>query len=604
MTLTIADLERWDAGDVREVFHAASDRAQAAQDAADGIATLPALATWGGKAAEAAIEAIATTGEQLKAHSAKVRAVADAARTAADEIERLKSELATLKSDAATLDMEIDPASGQVVAGPRFKGTAMELLLKRQQLQPRVNKLLAEANFVDFALANAITRAEGSVPNAAAGAPAQHLPAPNPPAKPHTTPPVGAPPPPGQQQDAPDTWQDMLRPSSEPVASAAQSPPTLQSQLFPPGTSAGLAGTPKDLQDVLFPAGTPLPGPPPSLLDRANAARQAAGQPPLNPRADPEFTNQARDLLAQQGIPADQIDQRLDSLINMMDQPVADYVPPERQRQPAPGFEDGFRDSWFANEKFLRSLIGQAGPGAPGVLESWGHLAQGLHETVTDPVGAVKDEIDRALNSPSGAYYAGGWASDISQSAVAGPFLGPEALAGRTALRALDFDYDTTPGLAQELNGAYARGLPGEDLVHHVSYLSTHYVDGPGHLPENVDRVVLGRWAGEDDGYIGEARKNGGIYYDTGSEAWANMGRGLSDEQIAHLGWQANERFLRTQLETGVSRIEYVLDEEYTSLEEVLKKRQGSFSAREIDYLTDNAAQYGYRRVGNSWVKE
>jgi len=35
VTLSIADIERWDAGDVREVFHAASSRAQAVQDAAD-----------------------------------------------------------------------------------------------------------------------------------------------------------------------------------------------------------------------------------------------------------------------------------------------------------------------------------------------------------------------------------------------------------------------------------------------------------------------------------------------------------------------------------------------------------------------------------------
>jgi hypothetical protein len=54
MTLTVAEIETWSAGDVREVFHAAASRAQAAQDAADGIASLPALTTWGGAAAEAA----------------------------------------------------------------------------------------------------------------------------------------------------------------------------------------------------------------------------------------------------------------------------------------------------------------------------------------------------------------------------------------------------------------------------------------------------------------------------------------------------------------------------------------------------------------------
>ncbi|CAN5475197.1 hypothetical protein BH11ACT7_BH11ACT7_24010 [soil metagenome] len=60
--------------------------------------------------------------------------------------------------------MEIDPVSGRVVAGPGFTGNPMELLLKQQQLQPRVDALIAEANLVDMALANAIDMASGTTP--------------------------------------------------------------------------------------------------------------------------------------------------------------------------------------------------------------------------------------------------------------------------------------------------------------------------------------------------------------------------------------------------------------------------------------------------------
>lgn len=164
MTLTIADIERWQAGDVREVFHAASSRAQAARDASDGLATLPAFTNWGGESAEAARDAIGKTRADLDAHGQEALAVANAARTAADDIERLRSALATLKADAEALDMEIDPVSGQVVAGPNFSGNPMELLLKQQQLQHRVDALIAEANTVDAALANAIDMAGGSTP--------------------------------------------------------------------------------------------------------------------------------------------------------------------------------------------------------------------------------------------------------------------------------------------------------------------------------------------------------------------------------------------------------------------------------------------------------
>ncbi|WP_233716860.1 alpha/beta hydrolase [Mycolicibacterium vinylchloridicum] len=163
MTLTVLDIERWNAGDVREVFHAAISRAQAAKDAADGLATLPAFATWGGEAAEAAKDAIGQTRKDLDAHGNEAQAVANAARHAADEIERIKAELATLKADAQSLGMEIDPVAGTVVPGPSVRNP-MEAELKEMQLQPRLDKIVADANLVDVALANAINMAGGKTP--------------------------------------------------------------------------------------------------------------------------------------------------------------------------------------------------------------------------------------------------------------------------------------------------------------------------------------------------------------------------------------------------------------------------------------------------------
>ncbi|MBB3750409.1 hypothetical protein FHT44_002870 [Mycolicibacterium sp. BK634] len=163
MTLTVQDIERWNAGDVREVFHAATSRAQAAKDAANGLATLPAFQTWGGESAEAAKEAIGQTRKDLDAHGNEAHAVANAARHAADEIERIKSELATLKADAEALGMEIDPVSGTVVPGPSVRNP-MEAELKEMQLQPRLDKIVTDANVVDVALANAINMAGGKTP--------------------------------------------------------------------------------------------------------------------------------------------------------------------------------------------------------------------------------------------------------------------------------------------------------------------------------------------------------------------------------------------------------------------------------------------------------
>lgn len=243
MTLTIADIERWDAGDVREVFHAASSRAQAVQDAADGIAELPAFTTWGGEAAEAAKTAIAKTRADLQAHGAEALAVANAARTAADEIERIKSELASVKADAAALGMEIDPVSGRVVAGPGFAGDPMELMLKQQQLQPRVDKLIGEANLVDMALANAIDTASGAtmIP----GGP--QLPA----------------------SDAPKSLEDMLVPPE------AREPTGAPSEILAGGTTD--PAQPENLGDALTDvAGQPVPTSP-SAADRI--LDELTGQP-------------------------------------------------------------------------------------------------------------------------------------------------------------------------------------------------------------------------------------------------------------------------------------------------------------------------------------
>jgi hypothetical protein len=170
-------------------------------------------------------KAIGRTRAHLDAHGREALAVAAAARSAADEIERIRSELATLKADAAALGMEIDPVSGRVVAGPGFSGDPMELLLKQQQLQPRVDALIAEANLVDVALANAIDMASGETP-----IPPRQIPG-------------GA---------------NPLREASEPANGATGTP----NEILAGGTTTD-AAQPQNLDDALTDvAGQPIPAPP------------------------------------------------------------------------------------------------------------------------------------------------------------------------------------------------------------------------------------------------------------------------------------------------------------------------------------------------------
>jgi hypothetical protein len=162
MTVSVEDIDRWNGGDVREVFHATRSRAEAAFEASNGIADLPAFGTWGGDASEAATEAIGQTRRDLDAHANEALAISRAASAAADDVEQVKSDLAQLRADADSMGMAIDPIGNTIEPGPGSAGAdPMELLLKQMQLQERLDKFLADAARVDAELAKAIDMAIG-----------------------------------------------------------------------------------------------------------------------------------------------------------------------------------------------------------------------------------------------------------------------------------------------------------------------------------------------------------------------------------------------------------------------------------------------------------
>ena len=164
MTISVADIERWDPGDVREVFHATRSRAEAAFEAADGIATLPAFGTWGGDAADAAKNANEQLRKDLDAHGNEALAVAKAARTAADDMQQVKSDLAQLEADAAKGGYQIDSATSQVMPGPNPKAPMIIAIAEMAELQARLDTILANAARVDAELAAAINMATGAEP--------------------------------------------------------------------------------------------------------------------------------------------------------------------------------------------------------------------------------------------------------------------------------------------------------------------------------------------------------------------------------------------------------------------------------------------------------
>jgi seryl-tRNA synthetase len=159
VTLTVADIDRWNAGAVREVFQAANARGQATLEASRQLSALSVFDNWEGATAEARKHVNAGIRQDLDTHGNEALAVARAADQAADGIEHVQSDLRALRSDASELHMAIDAMTNRVVPGANCLQT--EALIAEMQLQPRLDAILAEANAVDQELATAINMADG-----------------------------------------------------------------------------------------------------------------------------------------------------------------------------------------------------------------------------------------------------------------------------------------------------------------------------------------------------------------------------------------------------------------------------------------------------------
>lgn len=145
-----------------------------------------------------------------------------------------------------------------------------------------------------------------------------------------------------------------------------------------------------------------------------------------------------RQVMLNDDVPAGQIDSQVSAVVGGAHQlntaiargqlPAVPQPPPTPQ--PAPGFADGFRDTWNGSVQAVNNLLGLGGPKEPGILESWGSAAQGLNQTITNPVGSVVEQFN---NAPSAAYFFGQNAAQIAQQAPLA-MLGPETLAVRAPL--------------------------------------------------------------------------------------------------------------------------------------------------------------------------
>ncbi|OBA98281.1 hypothetical protein A5666_22840 [Mycolicibacterium fortuitum] len=269
-----------------------------------------------------------------------------------------------------------------------------------------------------------------------------------------------------------------------------------------PATTGDVGG---DLGDLL---GTSDPA-------TAGAEPKPATAAQISPQQVEQFKTQARNLLRQQGVPAEQIESRVNAMVadaqrantTLADSAAHTPAKPETTPGPAPAdtrswgekLGDKFND--FVNEahdqfynridstvETLQNLTGLGGEGHPGVRESWQQLGEAaLQQHKDDPLhlrspigplgpwGAVNDvihDIPEMIDNPG--KYAGDKAFDATAMAVTMP-LGGEGALGRA--------------LFPELGALERSALPGagHTLEHAAPPVVPQTPDSPPVVPHTPD---------------------------------------------------------------------------------------------------------------------
>ncbi|WP_006244506.1 TNT domain-containing protein [Mycolicibacterium tusciae] len=382
MALNLRELREWPpeiadlAGSTRE---AAANHA----NSADFYRSLAATSRWegdGGDAARAAMLAIAGEHDGMAETLGKAATGMEHAQQQAEHVAQKITDILNYAAEAPAV--QIDESTNQVIAPDTTyldDEAAAKVAAKVADLQAQIAAALSRGEEVDADLAGAIVTATGTS---------------------------------ASEVKTASSVEDLLLPGSG------------QRQ----GTPSADSASPPDRLDSAL---DQLAGRPGSASSGIQEVDGSAAPVPLNPAKIEQFKALARQTMLRDGVPPDQIEARLDAMVTAARQPHKPYTPTEPDKMPPPGFAEGFADRWFETEQGIKNLIGQGGPGAPGVWESWRDLLESTNDQITNPVGTAVDEVKNALESPSGAYYLGGKAAEGAIAAPGVIFGGEGALVAR-----------------------------------------------------------------------------------------------------------------------------------------------------------------------------
>ena len=94
----------------------------------------------------------------------------------------------------------------------------------------------------------------------------------------------------------------------------------------------------------------------------------------------------------------------------------------------------------------------------------------------------------------------------------------------------------------------------------------------------------------------------GGVWYETPAGSYGIMG--------PEAAWETNVAFLRQQMAAGIPKLEFTginvakEREAFAVAQAVNPAAKASSRVKEIMFLTEEAPKYGYKQVGDAWVKQ
>ncbi|WP_237077075.1 hypothetical protein [Mycobacteroides abscessus] len=475
MSLTIGELKKVSVQSIRDIAVGLRAKAASLRATKAGVTDLPHKGTWTGVAADNADHEIGTFATGVGNDADAYENAAKKVDTAGDEFEGLKQLLTKLENEAAG-KFSINDATGEVT--PLTKDFNKS---DRDYIANTIKQLCAAGGQANDDLAAAIHATDASGATSPAGAAGglpdmpgssikpdgargalQNLAAPNPDGDPGATKAAGA------GTDTQANYKEWYPKNAVPVGDKNVDPSKL-----------GGVGS--------------LPGVRDAASGREPPAKLA---PALQAKDVPAFKAAQREILTRMGVPADQIEGRVNAAAESAQNPhlVRTDVP---SASPSEHVSRDFGEQWnkfFANasdggskagDALLqqgKELTGQAGPGAPGVAEAWKNLAtdtaKGLWDYTTatpqERLEMLGNEAHRIADNPGG--YLGEKLVQGAAGAAAAP-IGGEAAAG---LR----------GLLGDLTGAEGRalthGLDDATPGHHTPSLEHSISTGGDHTPASV----------------------------------------------------------------------------------------------------------------------